>query len=298
MTSRQFRALVLVAAIGLLAGCGGENGRIGANSGGVVPSSAGPSQAGRLLGDMDDDGSPSVGDAIAILRIVVGLAPDDRCADTNGNGVTDVGDAINVLRCVVGLDQWPIGHCGGEPGFYSAYVEGASWLYHETWPDQTVHEIVFTVLGTRDIGGVECIDIRVDEEGAPLLRVFGTLSESEGGFIYAQTPPNGVIGGPLDAPSQWLPGDPPDDFTTTTELWPLNGTYDGRVVSTAASVDTPAGTYENAAQVDLIRRQAARLGADRMTIWLVRGIGIVRIELDFGTDGIFDISLVSFTPAS
>ena len=62
-----------------------------------------------LLGDLDGDGNPTVGDAIKILRIVVGLDPDDPCADANQNGGTDVGDAIKVLRCVVGLDAWPIG---------------------------------------------------------------------------------------------------------------------------------------------------------------------------------------------
>lgn len=66
---------------------------------------------GQLLGDLDDDGNPSVGDAIKILRIVVGLDLDDPCADANQSGGTDVGDAIKVLRCVVGLDVWPIGPC-------------------------------------------------------------------------------------------------------------------------------------------------------------------------------------------
>jgi hypothetical protein len=69
----------------------------------------------QLLGDMDNNGEPSVGDAIMILRIVVGLADDDPCADTNGNGSTDVGDAIKVLRCVVGLDDWPLGECRPAP---------------------------------------------------------------------------------------------------------------------------------------------------------------------------------------
>ncbi len=72
------------------------------------PTAVSPTQ-GRLLGDLDDDGEASVGDAIRILRMVVGLDPDDECADANLNGTTDVGDAIKVLRCVVGLDTWPIG---------------------------------------------------------------------------------------------------------------------------------------------------------------------------------------------
>ncbi len=68
-----------------------------------------------LRGDLDGDGEPSVGDAIMILRIVVGLDDDDACADANLNGSTDVGDAIKVLRCVVGLDDWPLGECRPAP---------------------------------------------------------------------------------------------------------------------------------------------------------------------------------------
>ncbi len=73
-------------------------------SGGVVTPSAV-----QLLGDMDNDGNPSVNDAIAILRVVVGLAPADMAADANQDGSAGVSDAIAVLRCVVGFDAWPIG---------------------------------------------------------------------------------------------------------------------------------------------------------------------------------------------
>ncbi len=62
-----------------------------------------------LRGDMDDDGQPSVSDAIAILRIVVGLDSPDGAADADGDGSTGVNDAIAVLRCVVGLADWPLG---------------------------------------------------------------------------------------------------------------------------------------------------------------------------------------------
>jgi len=38
-------------------------------------------------------------------------------ADCNRNGSVDIGDAIAVLRCVVGLDVWPIGWgAGNQPG--------------------------------------------------------------------------------------------------------------------------------------------------------------------------------------
>ncbi len=62
-----------------------------------------------LRGDLDRDGNPSVGDAIAILRIVVGLDGADSAADADGDGSTSVNDAIAVLRCVVGLAEWPLG---------------------------------------------------------------------------------------------------------------------------------------------------------------------------------------------
>ncbi len=67
-----------------------------------------------LLGDLDGDGLPTVGDAIKILRIAVGLDPYDSCGDVNNSSSIDVGDAIKVLRCAVGLDPWPIGECGGQ----------------------------------------------------------------------------------------------------------------------------------------------------------------------------------------
>ncbi len=63
---------------------------------------------GPLLGDMDGDGHPGVGDAIAILRIVVGLAEYSVFADVDQSGDVGVNDAILVLRCVVGLAPWPV----------------------------------------------------------------------------------------------------------------------------------------------------------------------------------------------
>ncbi len=76
------------------------------------PSRVGTEQS-QLRGDMDGDGNPSVSDAIAILRIVVGFDADVPRADADGDGTTTVADAILVLRCVVGLSQWPLGNlCG------------------------------------------------------------------------------------------------------------------------------------------------------------------------------------------
>ncbi len=61
-----------------------------------------------LIGDLDGNGLPGVADAIAMLRMVVGLQPVDLFADVDGSGSVGVGDAIAMLRCVVGLDPWPI----------------------------------------------------------------------------------------------------------------------------------------------------------------------------------------------
>lgn len=85
-----------------LTGCGGISHQH-AVSGPVAPEQA------VYAGDVNGDGLPGVGDAIGILRVVVGLNPASRVADADGDGVTGVNDAIRVLRCVVGLDDWPLG---------------------------------------------------------------------------------------------------------------------------------------------------------------------------------------------
>ncbi len=89
---------VTVTYLVLLASCHSGN-----NETDVLPARA------YLRGDLDRDGTPSVSDAIGILRIIVGLDPADDAADANGDGGTAVDDAIAVLRCIVGLDAWPIG---------------------------------------------------------------------------------------------------------------------------------------------------------------------------------------------
>lgn len=120
--SRGIGAVAIIVVV-LLASCGGGGGP-GPSAHSPAPpatTSSGPfvhlTQNGSYLGDMDNDGQPSVGDAIKILRIVVGLDSHNPCADANENGSVDVGDAIKVLRCVVGLDAWPIGQCGGGTEF-------------------------------------------------------------------------------------------------------------------------------------------------------------------------------------
>ena len=299
MIYRMSWIAVSVTMVSLIAGCGGDGGRqvVSARAAAVTPSAlVSPAQGLALLGDLDNDGNPTVGDAILILRIVVGLDADNPCADANQSGGTDVGDAISVLRCLVGLATWPIGVCNGQQGLYSAYVVGASWIYEEAFDDGSSHNLTFTVAGTLDIEGTECIDLRVDDESGTLAHAYGTLSETDGGYIH------GLQGGGSpeipESPSHWLPGNPPQDFTTTTDLFPLGGTYDVRAVSTAATVTTPAGTYDNAMQVELTCPEPSSNRASRMTVWLVPGIGIVRILLEFANSGPITVSLVSYTPAS
>ena len=119
MTKCEMALLVMgLVCVALLSGCGGGTQGVSDSSGSraevnTVSAVVSPAQSG-LLGDMDGDGAPTVGDVIKILRIVVGLDPEDECADANENETIDVGDAIKVLRCVVGLDDWPIGECGEE----------------------------------------------------------------------------------------------------------------------------------------------------------------------------------------
>lgn len=300
MIYRMSWIAVSLTMVALIAGCGGNGGRqdVSATSTAVTHSSlAGPAQGQTLLGDLDNDGNPTVGDAILILRIVVGLDADNPCADANQSGGTDVGDAIRVLRCLVGLDTWPIGVCDGAEGLYSAYVVGASWLYEESLPSGNVDNVTFTMVGTYDIRGVECIDLRVDDPGGPMMHVYATVSEADGAYVYALGGADGTISDLPDTPSQWLPGSPPADYVTTSTLFPLNGTYDGHAVSTAATVETPSGTYNNALQAQLTCRDQFTTGVPRMTVWLVPGIGMVRILLEYPGSRNVDVKLVSYTPA-
>ena len=106
--------VVIAVLVAIGSGCGGGSSRAAAPQAiapvqRVVPSDVVYPADAYFLGDLDDDGLASVGDAIKILRIVVSLDPPNDRADANQGGTTDVGDAIQVLRCVVQLDTWPIG---------------------------------------------------------------------------------------------------------------------------------------------------------------------------------------------
>jgi len=96
----------------ILCGCGGDSEALVSSASTAPPVVAdivSPAQDEQLLGDMDDDGTAGVGDAIAVLRIVVGFDADEPYADADQDGMAGVSDAIKILRIVVGLDStWPL----------------------------------------------------------------------------------------------------------------------------------------------------------------------------------------------
>ncbi len=152
MTTTGVKSVILIIAVGILiGGCGGSNAPTAAlqphSTNTVEPAATQPTIviATSLLGDLDEDGNPGVGDAIKILRIVVALDTDVPQADANQNGSTDVGDAIKLLRLVVGLDtDWPL-------TWTIAWVDG---IVREFVDDQTtppLEGVQVTVGGRSDI---------------------------------------------------------------------------------------------------------------------------------------------------
>jgi hypothetical protein len=98
----------------------------------------------------------------------------------------------------------------------------------------------------------------------------------------------------MSPPTQFVPANPPEDFTTNTTIFPLSGQDSGKVVSTATSVTAPARTYNNAVQVELTRQGTATSGVDSMTIWIVPNVGIVRMELHYTTVGVITLVLTLY----
>ena len=118
----------------VVSGCGGSEGTATALvAQGSSPSHAGSQAAvspasssdvvkpmsGSYLGDMDGDGDATVGDAIIILRFVVGLdlptSYESWLANVDGSydPAIDIGDAIMVLQAVVNPQLWPLPWPGG-----------------------------------------------------------------------------------------------------------------------------------------------------------------------------------------
>jgi len=196
---------------------------------------------------------------------------------------------------VVGLDTWPIGVCVlGE--FYAPFVQGAVWVYDQSLPAGGMHAFTISVLGTRDVNGVECTELYVeDDDIGGLCRAYGVTSEANGAFVHATADPDGSNLKLETPPFQWLPANPPQDFVTTSTVFPLNGTYDAHIVSTAATVTVPLDTYTNATHVELTNRDDRTLAVYRMSFWLVPDIGIVRILLEYNTIGSHATTLTTYT---
>ncbi len=111
-------ALITVVSVSLVASC-----HSGSGSESALTAAVGPQATGNLIGDLLGTGTPEVGSAINVLRVLVGLDPQPSPADLwqwdcNGSGAVDVADEIGILRAVVALDPWPIGsaHAVGPAG--------------------------------------------------------------------------------------------------------------------------------------------------------------------------------------
>jgi len=151
MTTTGVKSVILIIAVGILiGGCGGSNAPTAAlqpHTTNTVEPAATQSTiviATSLLGDLDEDHSPGVGDAIKILRIVVTLDEDTPVADANQNCSTDVGDAIKILRIVVGLDtDWPL-------TWQKTWVSGDVKEYIDEENTPPLEGVEVTVGGQRD----------------------------------------------------------------------------------------------------------------------------------------------------
>lgn len=61
------------------------------------------SAAAAMLGDIDNDGSITVSDALSALKMAVGTKTADPVADVDGDGSVTVTDALQLLRCSLGF---------------------------------------------------------------------------------------------------------------------------------------------------------------------------------------------------
>ena len=177
-----------------------------------------PANGQQYLGDMDDDGQASVGDAIKILRIVVGLDDDDPRADANQNDSTDVGDVILVLRCVVGLDTWPISPARDLTGTWKTPIPVVYYTFN-IWGERAMkvtanikldlQQSGNTVTGTSTLTPIKqepIAEMPIPDPGGPLTISGGTVSSTNFTFTVNSWTPSGT--GPIE---RW-------DFSFTTDL--------------------------------------------------------------------------------
>jgi len=119
---------------------------------------------GAALGDMDGNGSPSVDDAIRIMRMLVGLDPQYIYADVDGNGVITVGDAILLLRAVVGLEAWPFGYPEPANQVSNLQVQAQAPNILVTWEAPTETELTvvsYEIARQVDGTGWSIIDVQL-----------------------------------------------------------------------------------------------------------------------------------------
>ena len=56
-----------------------------------------------LRGDANGDGVVNMGDAVKVMRIILGLDPVTPGADANGDGLVNMGDVTKIQRIILGL---------------------------------------------------------------------------------------------------------------------------------------------------------------------------------------------------
>ncbi len=150
--TRSWMGLAAILAL-LMCGCAGDDDSRPpmTDTAHLAAVSVGPTQGDQLLGDMDNSGTAGVSDAIAVLRIVVGLAPDTPWADLDQDGAAGVSDAIKILRIVVGLDTaWPL-------PWQLAWVRGSIL---DRFTEAGVAGLSVTIggkLGVTDANGAFCV---------------------------------------------------------------------------------------------------------------------------------------------
>jgi len=179
-------------------------------------------------------------------------------------------------------------------GLYLPYVVGAAWTYEERLPLGGTAQLTWTVVGTRTIADTECLDVRVDEDGIPLMHAYGTVDDWGGGRLYATGDPTGTAVQRVTPPAQFFPTNPPRDFVTRASFFGLEGYYEAKVVSTAESVTVPAGVFDNAVRVQMTCEGSSPTTATSATYWLVPNVGPVKVELRYAGVGVERLRLVSY----
>jgi hypothetical protein len=136
MTNRMLMAGLTIVAVLIAAtafvGCHSEATSTGsAVATSSTDSSVVPSQGGSQ-GDFNGNGTPDVTDAVALLRIIVGLDPANALADCDCDSVTAITDAVLLLRCIVGLSDWPLTCVDVPLGPVRMIQPGDRWEYAVT----------------------------------------------------------------------------------------------------------------------------------------------------------------------